>query len=99
MVYKKFLNNVSYEDFNFMFPNTFAQNGKFLYFVEFENKANGKILGKLIKLNLLSSKTKLEENVANLSLDQPKEHNKSKNDKIYYACFANFSKMARNISD
>jgi hypothetical protein len=42
MVYCKFLNNITYENSNFIHPNVFIQNGKYIYFIHFQNcKNNG----------------------------------------------------------
>ena len=52
MIYKKFLNNTKYETFNFVFPNTFIQNGNDMYFIDIENGEMG-ISAKLTKLNII----------------------------------------------
>ena len=57
MVYHRFLNNIEYDNENFIHPNVFIQNGNFIYFNHFQNcEVKNTITATLIKLDLFTGK-------------------------------------------
>ena len=63
LVHHKFLNNIEYENSNFIHPNIFIQNGINIYYIIFDNcETTETITAKLIKFNIITGAEETFEN-------------------------------------